>query len=274
MCLSPVFVKSRNNYFSCGKCLECRQEISRFWSFRLMAEQTTNPYNVYLTLTYADEYLDTNNLSKRDVQLFLKRLRKNLKGRKIKYFAVGEYGDKTFRPHYHLIMFNVSFNDIDNINKSWNKGIVTIDPVQAGSIAYVCGYVNKKIADTEIDYNFLGYTPPFRLMSKSLGLDFILKFQDDFIKKGYYEWSGRKFPIPRYFRERLGLIIDNPFYSDFVDSKMLDFKKKVCEDLNLIDDFKDYSSFVTHLIENTNYFKDKEYKMNKKIEMFKRRDKI
>lgn len=42
--------------------------------------------------------------SKRDIQLFLKRLRKNLSkytDEKIRYYAVSEYGPKTFRAHYH-----------------------------------------------------------------------------------------------------------------------------------------------------------------------------
>ncbi len=72
-----------------------------------------------MTLTYDDEHLPINDyvdsdgvihgkptLRKRDVQLFLKRLRKNYKyDNHIKYFCCGEYGGKTFRPHYHLIIF-------------------------------------------------------------------------------------------------------------------------------------------------------------------------
>lgn len=43
-------------------------------------------------------------LSKSDLQKFLKRLRKAY-GKKVRYFACGEYGPKTFRPHYHLLFF-------------------------------------------------------------------------------------------------------------------------------------------------------------------------
>lgn len=45
-----------------------------------------------------------------DVQNFIKRLRINLKRKlnyneNISYFAVGEYGSHTFRPHFHLLIF-------------------------------------------------------------------------------------------------------------------------------------------------------------------------
>lgn len=46
--------------------------------------------------------------SKRDVQLFLKRVRKSLSkysDEKIRYYAVSEYGPKTFRAHYHVLFF-------------------------------------------------------------------------------------------------------------------------------------------------------------------------
>lgn len=47
-------------------------------------------------------------VSKRDIQLFLKRFRKvlsNYSDEKIRYYVVSEYGPKTFRAHYHLLFF-------------------------------------------------------------------------------------------------------------------------------------------------------------------------
>ena len=82
------------------------------WSFRLREELKDSESAHFLTLTYDDEHIiiTGNNeptLYKRDVQLFLKSLRK-LQKQKIKYYFVGEYGGKTDRPHYHAIIFNLT----------------------------------------------------------------------------------------------------------------------------------------------------------------------
>jgi len=55
-----------------------------------------------------------DSLIKRDVQLFVKRLRKDQDARglaKIRYYLVGEYGDQTKRPHYHAAIFGEDFTD-------------------------------------------------------------------------------------------------------------------------------------------------------------------
>lgn len=64
-------------------------------------------YVLMLTAKYKlDGYLSYT--SKRDAQLFLKRVRKNLSkysDEKIRYYIVSEYGPKTFRAHYHVLFF-------------------------------------------------------------------------------------------------------------------------------------------------------------------------
>ena len=64
-----------------------------------------HPHNAYITLTYNDDHLPANgSLQPRDLQLFWKRLRK-ARTPGIRYYACGEYGDQTARPHYHAIIF-------------------------------------------------------------------------------------------------------------------------------------------------------------------------
>ena len=62
----------------CGKCLACRIKNRKEWQIRMLHELNYHDDAVFLTLTYSDEYLpDNNTLVKRDLQLFIKRLRKN-----------------------------------------------------------------------------------------------------------------------------------------------------------------------------------------------------
>lgn len=134
--------------FPCGQCLACRINKRRVWTHRLMLESYCHVASSFVTLTYNDEFLpDGNSLCKRDVQLFLKRLRKQL-GFQIRYYCAGEYGEKTLRPHYHLIIFGLS-PDIKTegvIEKCWPFGFITVDPCVFETVQYVAGYVTKKIS--------------------------------------------------------------------------------------------------------------------------------
>lgn len=95
----------------CGRCIGCRLEYSRKWAIRCCNEASLYNDNCFVTLTYDDKHLPSNkSLLKRDLQLFLKRLRKKF-GEGIRFFACGEYGDETLRPHYHMILFNFSPRD-------------------------------------------------------------------------------------------------------------------------------------------------------------------
>lgn len=87
----------------CGKCLGCRMDKARTWAIRCLHESEMHEDNCFLTLTLSDENL--HDLDKRDLQLFFKRLRKALNGRRVSYYAVGEYGSLTARPHYHALVF-------------------------------------------------------------------------------------------------------------------------------------------------------------------------
>src|SRR5699024_7911545 len=86
------------------------------------------------------EIRDILTLSPRDFTLFMKRLRyyyfEKYK-KELRFFACGEYGSSTFRPHYHAIVFNLDLDDLKEVkksrsgfplyeselvNKAWDKG--------------------------------------------------------------------------------------------------------------------------------------------------------
>lgn len=88
-------------------------------------------------------------LFKEDIQLFIKRLRKQYAklGYSLRYFAVGEYGPKHFRPHYHLLLWfseKVSLVDLEeNISQKWLFGRIDVQKAKGDAARYVTGYANS-----------------------------------------------------------------------------------------------------------------------------------
>lgn len=152
-CISPIYVKS--NVVPCGKCNYCRQLRMLDWAFRLKNEMryAHSAFFVTLTLRFAPQ----SGVSKRHLQLYLKRLRKRRSLGKIVYFAVAEYGERTLRPHYHAIIFNATESSVAD---AWKLGRVHIGAVSDASIAYVANYSIKGSRYPR------GQCKPFSLMSR------------------------------------------------------------------------------------------------------------
>lgn len=87
-----------------------------------------------------------------DCQKFLKRLRFHSKDKyneEIRFYAVSEYGPRTYRPHWHLLLF---FNSDELtsviqqlVSESWSYGHTTCELSRGGSAAYVASYVNSNV---------------------------------------------------------------------------------------------------------------------------------
>lgn len=195
----------------CGKCSHCKTKRREDWTIRLLEEMKDHDNAVFVTLTYADEniiyaeYLPT--LYKPDLQNFIKRLRKRLGANKIRYYAVGEYGGKTIRPHYHLIIFGLSRKNIDIIQKAWsldNKpiGLVHVGNVNIKTIKYVTKYhVNRN------EYPD-GVEPEFTVMSRkpAIGASYVTKmdkFHSGQIDRVFYQDYQHKKGLPRYYKDKM-----------------------------------------------------------------------
>ena len=75
----------------CGQCIGCRLERSRQWATRIMHEASLHDDNCWLTLTFDDEHLpDVTKSWYRPFQLFMYRLRWELRPRRIRFFVCGE----------------------------------------------------------------------------------------------------------------------------------------------------------------------------------------
>ena len=244
-CLNPLHIvqDEKDVIVPCGKCDGCRIHSANEWSLRLSAEIDSNPYSVFCTYTYSNDFLPTLEpyveslgtvvwnsqhchnwrfantrcslrddnividgsydsvpvtnyprdyvipyLSKRDIQLYLKQLRKDiisygfekssLRGGEpyyFKYFIIGEYGSTLYRSHFHAIFFPSS----KELQQAFLDGLLYAPwsmcdkdrfqhncvPCNSGASSYLTQYVNslvvlpKVFTEKEIR--------PFRLSSKS-----------------------------------------------------------------------------------------------------------
>lgn len=161
----------------------------------------------FLTMTYVNEHLPINpisgtpELSKRDLQLFKKRLRKCQKD-PIRYYSVGEYGSITHRPHYHSILFGLSPLVVPKLADIWSLGHIQVGSVTPASIHYVTKYVINKHND------FKGREPPFSLMSRRPGigvgyLDKLTAWHREDDRMYVVVPGGYKQQIPRYYRDKI-----------------------------------------------------------------------
>lgn len=200
----------------CGKCPSCLATRAQEWVYRLYAESKKHNDTVFVTLTYSPEYLKSAGLpedgvfplDKKEVQNFMKRLRKNL-SRRIRFFAVGEHGEKSLRAHYHLILFGVSVNDSDIIEKSWlPRGFVKTVTANQATMAYVARYCTKKDFGNSYRKELAerGLNPEFQLQSNRPGIGYNAVEQGAIIRADdrYKVWFQGKFvSAPRYLRDKL-----------------------------------------------------------------------
>lgn len=215
-CPTPIYrmISGSRVPLPCGRCLRCRIDTRNMWTWRISAELQSCD-GVFVTLTIDDDNLIGKSVYKKSIQDYHKRLRKNLKGRKIKYFTVSEYGEEFMRPHYHEILMNVSagkpltadIGDIPLIKKSWPFGFIKVEPACKSNIRYVLKYLDKMLSDKDFKVKYPDILPPFRLISNGIGSDWIrTKGKDLLNDNGQFYFDGSWRPLPRYYKEKLGLI--------------------------------------------------------------------
>lgn len=244
--------------FECGKCFLCQIRKRKDMSVRLAKEASMYDKCCFITLTYDEKHVPVTDgfpiddedkffdrgfdksanvrrtLLPIDVQLFIKRLRRHLEyvpkksklrsGRdhveRIRYFAVGEYGSRTNRPHYHLLIFGWYPSDIVSLDgkintsgqiaKLWKYGFHHVDQVNTGVAKYCARYVTKKFSRDPAKENTV--FPEFVLSSKGrgeggIGAPWFDKYGEHSCRCGYVCVPGKKHiskcAVPRYFWNRL-----------------------------------------------------------------------
>lgn len=220
----------------CGRCIGCRLGRAQQWAVRCRHEAMLYGVNSFITLTYDDDHLPKyGSLNYRDYQLFMKRLRKDNEGfdeapdgtRPIRFFAAGEYGGITNRPHYHALLFNYWFADAkpwgrgtfrsEQLEALWPLGSALIAPVTPASTAYVTRYALKKVygraaqdhySDVDVstgEYIEKARVPEFVRMSRRPGIGawFFEQYVGDLYPGDYAVYDGRQVPVPEYYQRKL-----------------------------------------------------------------------
>jgi len=221
MCLTPMTIKreskgvdgSITRTVGCGRCVPCLRKKQIDWCFRLQKELNTSSSACFLTLTYDDKNIPISeggySLLRSDFQKFMKRLRKHCnQTEKIKYYACGEYGDKTERPHYHAIVFNLPKPFDKYIRKAWKLGHIHIGTVTEASIFYTTKYALKGLRRKKpFEYDEQGREPQFQLMSNGLGVSYSKEIIRDYLKTNGTKLltlpGGHKKKLPRYYIDKM-----------------------------------------------------------------------
>lgn len=144
-----------------------------------MSTAAVGGHSFFVTLTYNKENLPSDlSVHPQHLQLWLKRCRKRLTGYSLRFYGVGEYGDKSWRPHYHAAIFVVPHQSVkpdwsfvdEQLCEAWQgKGFVHIGTLTQASAGYIGGYVTKKMTKKE-DERLNGRKPEFARMSLRPGI--------------------------------------------------------------------------------------------------------
>lgn len=258
MCLTPMSVRSKDGPFvtvPCGKCSECLTKRRQDWFIRLKEHLKDYEKASFVTFTYNDESLPCPlcpSLWPTDMQLYIKRLRKAYRNKRISYYMVGEYGTHTKRPHYHIIFFGIGIDDKDEITKHWPYGFVDVGSVTDASINYVCKYHVLRGKSPENTH------PSFARMSKGIGKGYCDRYrsyhQEASHLRSFYYLNEFKKALPRYFKKNL-----------YTYHQLNDIRVRTQER------YDEKMRLECKNEEKVNYFKNLKTQIDKKNEYFKRK---
>lgn len=255
-CPKPIFRESAGGLVSCGRCHQCREVKKAQKMTRLILEGKKHEHVLFVTLTYNDTFLPRDVfcpvtgvvlyshpfgcLDKRHLQLFNKRLLKKFPPRTVRYWCVGEYGEKRWRPHYHGIYWGIPFKKRQAFYDCWTDPVtkepycdprrLTVEPPRdewdVGR--YVSSYIQKGLTSSS-DYKQEGFTgksnaerlegrpPEFaNVVSKGVGLGFVEDYCRAMASASALRYiadyrdiprtiliDGKKMPLDRYMREKI-----------------------------------------------------------------------
>lgn len=179
--------------------------------FRIHYEMRTQEHlGWFLTLTYDEKHVCRRggrlSLRFRDVQLFLKRIRKDKFY--AKYICVGEYGGQTRRPHYHMLLWTDC--PPDTIESYWQQGRIHFGELTMASAMYTLKYIIQPKQEVEKDLDGRVIVEKTRAQfSKGLGLGYLTTPVYYYHTEDYENpvlssrIDGKMVALPRYYRNKI-----------------------------------------------------------------------
>lgn len=208
--------RSQEVIVPCGKCAFCLTNRRSGWMFRIYQEMRTQEHRGYfMTLTYDEKHvkrvgpLGQPSLRFRDVQLYLKRIRKAKYY--AKYICVGEYGAQTQRPHYHMLLWTDAPTEF--LEKNWKSskdnsvmGHIMFGKLEIASAMYCMKYIiQPKHVQSDDDPR----EKTRAQFSKGLGLAYLDQRTYDYHTSVYGDPNlfttidGRKVALPLYYKRKI-----------------------------------------------------------------------
>jgi len=167
-------------YVPCGHCLYCQEHKASDWFFRQMSEASVSDCVFFVTLTYNEFFKEP--ISKYTLQCLFKRLR--FAGLKFRYIALAEYGPRTNRPHYHILMFvrDRYYETAESFKRFlenyWYQGFVNVKIPTKNHHKYIAKYSKTLFVDT----------PSWKLYSRRPGIgmetDYARMALDSYLENG------------------------------------------------------------------------------------------
>jgi len=217
---AAISYKDRPVDLPCGRCVGCLKDRATSWSMRCEHEASLYLDNWFVTLTYSDSAIPPGgSLCPADLQNFWKRLRKAF-GKGPRYYACGEYGSTTARPHYHALIFNLPLPDAslplrvrpgdlpeyssEQLARLWPHGDIFIGTFTPAAAAYVAKYITKRAGAEQLE----GREPEFQVMSRrpGIGATWWERFHKTDMRNGVIVVpGGATIKAPRFYMSRLEL---------------------------------------------------------------------
>ena len=280
------------------------------WGLRGLLEANQWKKNCFITLTYNNEHLHKDkNLHKEDIQDSLKRLRKNYTGYQsriwnkrdgsqiveypIRCFYSGEYGEKFYRSHFHVAIFNWRPDDMkffkfnkygdpmyrskqveelwsikDENGKKNQIGFVTVEDMTFNAAQYIARYTIKKCFNShDQTIKNKGLTPEFIETSRKGGLGYQ-------VYENKEEWEKMKRNYGFFIKTKKGLKLYK--IPQFYKNKWKDKDEYVEYFAESEKHRKEAEQNFKQLLEQTDYTKDEYLAIQKRtiIEKLKRKQSL
>ncbi len=182
-CKAGIWIEDQNQSVPCGQCMACRINKGRLWSARIIMEWLQHPnYAFFITLTYDDAHVPyccdesgtpIANLNKKSFLKWLDNAQTAVGP--FRYYAIGEYGSYTFRPHYHLAVFPSQYCKVSELLAYWTKGFTSCTELNHARARYLANYTTKALTKATDERLQSHQEPEFRTSSRNppLGATFV-----------------------------------------------------------------------------------------------------